>query len=50
MGRGKNAIKEERGFFRESLHLVGQYFKARLLITSDTWRSMLSFYVAGSRS
>lgn len=33
MGKGKNAINKERSFFRESLHLVGQYFKARLLIT-----------------
>ena len=33
MGREKDAIKKERSFFGESLHLVGQYFKARLLIT-----------------
>ena len=33
MGKGKETIKEERGFFRESVHLVGQYFKARILIT-----------------
>lgn len=33
MGKGKDTINEERSFFRESLRLVGQYFKVRLLIT-----------------
>ena len=33
MSEQKGIIKEERSFFGESLHLVSQYFKARLLIT-----------------
>ncbi|MBT3318304.1 MAG: AI-2E family transporter [Clostridia bacterium] len=31
--RNRNVLQEERSFFCESLHLVGQYFKSRLLVS-----------------
>ena len=31
--KSRNVLREERSFFRESLHLVGQYFKSRLLVS-----------------
>ncbi len=33
MSKNRNVLQEERSFFRESLHLVGQYFKSRLLVS-----------------
>ena len=33
MSKNRNVLHEERSFFRESLHLVGQYFKSRLLVS-----------------
>lgn len=33
MGKKHNLLQQERSFFSESLHLVGQYFKSRLLVS-----------------
>ena len=31
--KDRNVLQVERSFFGESLHLVGQYFKSRLLVS-----------------